>query len=469
MTTEAIDTGRPAPSAGPVGGPVGGRIRPALEMRRDVIGYHERMWREHGDIVKLRIGPPGLAVDVWMLHHPDAAARVLGGSSWTNYSKNGPVYDEIAHWLGQGLLTSQGEEWTRQKRFVQPLFTHAAVDGYGDLMVDEILSVVGDWNVSGTARLDLAEQMQRLTLRVVVRALFGGSADEVVPHVRDSFPVVSDTVMRRGLGAVRLPRSVPTPRVRRGRAAQADLLGVCDRIIADRRAGATSGETDLLGRLVAARDGGEGMTDEEIRDQVLVFLLAGHETTSTALTFALHLLGRRPELQQRVREEFEAALADAPDERPTASTVAALPLTNAVLKETMRLFPSAPLFGRLTVADDELLGQPVPAGTVVVVAPWTIHRHPDFWDDPMTFDPERFLDTDAVKARHRYAWMPFGGGPRACIGQHFSMVEAALALGLVLRDHEIGSVTDSDVLPVGSLITLFPQGEVLADVRRIPR
>ncbi len=465
MSTDAIDSVRGAPCAAPVGG----RIRPALEMRRDMVGYHERMWRQHGDLVRLRVGPPGLEVDLWMLHHPDAAARVLGSSSWTNYSKNGPVYDEIAHWLGHGLLTSQGEQWTRQKRFVQPLFTHAAVDGYGELMVDEILAAVDALHVTGRTRLDLAEQMQRLTLRVVVRALFGGSADEVVPHIRDAFPVVSDTIMRRGLGAVRLPRSVPTRRIRRGRAAQADLLAVCDRIIADRRAGATTGETDLLGRLVAARDGDERMTDEEIRDQVLVFLLAGHETTSTALTFALHLLGRRPQLQQQVREEFRTALASAANGRPTASTAAGLSLTNAVLKETMRLYPSAPFFGRLTVADDELLGRPVPAGTVVVVAPWTIHRHPDFWDEPMTFDPGRFLDPEAMRSRHRYAWMPFGGGPRACIGQHFSMVEAALALGLILHDHDIASVTDSDSLPVGSLITLFPRGPVLADVRRIDR
>lgn len=463
MSTDAIDSVRGAPSAAPVGG----RIRPALEMRRDMVGYHERMWRQHGDLVRLRVGPPGLEVDLWMLHHPDAAARVLGSSSWTNYSKNGPVYDEIAHWLGHGLLTSQGEQWTRQKRFVQPLFTHAAVDGYGELMVDEILAAVDALHVTGRTRLDLAEQMQRLTLRVVVRALFGGSADEVVPHIRDAFPVVSDTIMRRGLGAVRLPRSVPTRRIRRGRAAQADLLAVCDRIIADRRAGATTGETDLLGRLVAARDGDERMTDEEIRDQVLVFLLAGHETTSTALTFALHLLGRRPQLQQQVREEFRTALASAANGRPTASTAAGLSLTNAVLKETMRLYPSAPFFGRLTVADDELLGRPVPAGTVVVVAPWTIHRHPDFWDEPMTFDPGRFLDPEAMRSRHRYAWMPFGGGPRACIGQHFSMVEAVLALALVLREHRVTARAGSDRLPVSSLITLFPTEPVLARVERL--
>jgi cytochrome P450 len=442
---------------------VGGRYRPVLGLRRNAVQYAEAMWREHGDVVRLRLGPPGLDREMWMFHHPDAAARIFSGSTWRSFAKEDPVHEEISRWLGTGLLTAEGEEWTSQRRFLQPLFTHAAVDGYADLMVEEILHVVEEWDVTAEPVTDLGEQMQRLTLRVAVAALFGDSADRVIPHVRRSFPVVSDTIIRRGLGAVRLPAGIPTPRVRRGRVARDELLGACEEIVGARRAGRSSGETDLLSRLLAAQELEGRLGDEEVRGQVLTFLLAGHETTSTALTFALHLLGRHPEVQDGLRDEVRTVVGDG---RPTAAATASLPLTTAVLKETMRLYPSAPFLGRLTVADDEVLGHPVAAGTTVVVPPWTVHRHPDVWPDPLCFDPSRFTP-EAEHRRHRYAWMPFGGGPRACIGQHFSMVEAVLALALVLREHRVTALADTAHVGVSSLITLFPTEPVLARVTRI--
>ncbi len=444
---------------------VGGRFRPVRAMRRNLVGYVEGMWRTHGDVVRTVLGPPGLDREVWLLGHPDAAARMLSGTSWQSFAKHDPVYEETAFWLGRGLLTAEGEDWTRQKRFLQPVFTKQSVDGYADLMVEEVEAVIAQQDLSDHPVVDVGRWMQELALRVVVRALFGESADEVIPAVRRSFPVVSDTVVRRGLGILRLPTAVPTPRVLRGRAAQADLFGVCDRIVAARRTAGPTGGTDLLSRLLAARDGDEALTDEEVRDQVLVFLLAGHETTSTALTFAVHLLGRHPEVQDAVRAEVREVVGD---RRPTASVATDLPLTRAALEETMRLYPSAPMTSRLAVEDDELMGIPVRRGTTLVLAPWNIHRHPDFWDDPLTFDPGRFAP-DSVRSarRHRYAWMPFGGGPRACIGQHFSVVEALLALAILLRDHRVTAVADTDHLPVDALITLFPTEPVLARVERL--
>jgi cytochrome P450 len=350
-------------------------------MRRNMIGYAEGMWRAHGDVVRTVLGPPRLDREIWMLHHPDAAARVLSGSSWRAFAKQDPVYEEIGFWLGHGILTTEGEDWTRQKRFVQPVFTKSAVQGYAGLMADEVERVVDARTHAPDEVVDVGSWMQELALRVVVRALFGESADAVIPHVRRSFPVVSDTVVRRGVGILRLPTSVPTPRVLRGRAARADLFGVCDDIVATRRAMGDTDGTDLLTRLLAARDGDERLTDDEVRDQVLVFLLAGHETTSTALTFALHLLGRHQDVQDAVRAEVRDVLGDG---SASAAATASLPLTTAVLQETMRLYPSAPFVSRLAVADDEVMGHPVRAGTTVVLCPWTIHRHPDFWDDPLT-------------------------------------------------------------------------------------
>lgn len=463
MTPVASTDGRTLPTAPSA---VGGRYAPILGLRRNAVDFAESTWRRHGDLVRMVVGPPGASRDVWWVHHPDGAARVLSGSSWRAYSKQDRVHDEIVRWLGPGLLTAEGEDWTRQKRFLQPLFTKAAVDGYADLMVREIETVVGEWDVEGSPTVDLGPQMQRLTLRVVLAALFGEAADDLVPHVRRSFPAVSDTILRRGLGAVRMPAGIPTRRVRRGRAAREELFRVCDSIVTARRQGRTSGETDLLSRLLAAHDGDEQLGDDEVRSQVLLFMMAGHETTAIALTFALHLLGRHQDVQDAVRGEVRERLGEQP---PTAATVAALPLTTAVLKEAMRLYPSAPVLGRLTVQEDDLMGDRVPPGATVVLAPWTIHRHPDFWADPLVFDPGRFTGGgERPEPPHRYAWMPFGGGPRACIGQHFSMVEALLALALVLREHRVTSLAQTDQLPVSSLITLFPTEPVLARVERLP-
>lgn len=467
-------TGTPSTTAAPP--PiVGGRYRPVLEMKRNMVRFVEDAWRANGDVVRTLVGPPGLDREVWMLHHPEAAARVLSGSSWRAFAKQDRAYEEVASWLGHGLLTVEGEEWARQKRFVQPVFTRAAVEGYGALMVDEIERVVAEWEAAevgegdGPGRtVDLGAWMQELTLRVVLRAVLGEEARDVTAHVRRSFPIVSDTVVRRGVGIVRLPASVPTPRVRRGRAAQADLFGVCDALVAARRArGAADGDgTDLLARLLAARDGEEHLSDVEVRDQLLVFLLAGHETTATALTFALHLLGRHPEVQDAVRAEVRSVMGDG---RPTPDAAAGLTLTTAVIREAMRLYPSVPFVSRLAVVDDEVMGHAVRAGTTIVLSPWTIHRHPGFWDDPLTFDPSRFSpEAEAAGRRHRYAWMPFGGGPRACIGQHFSMLEALLALAVLLREHRVTALVPTDHVPVDSLITLFPTEPVRARVERVP-
>lgn len=444
---------------------VGGRYAPALGFRRNGVEYAASMWQAHGDIVRHVIGPPGKNREMWLVHHPDGATRLLSASTSHAYAKRDQVHDEITTWLGPGLLTAEGEDWTRQRRYLQPVFTRAAVEGYADLMVDEIEDVVAEWDVSQAPTVDLSVQMQRLTLRVVVRTLFGDSAEGVVAHVRRSFPTVSDTIIRRAFVPVRLPAWVPTVRARRGRAAAADLFAVCDAIVESRRGGRTFGRTDLLGRLEAVRDSGEELTDDEVRGQVLTFLLAGHETTSIALAFALHLLGRHRDVQDRVRDEVRRVVGDG---RPTAASAANLPETTAVLKEAMRLYPSAPFIGRIAAVDDEMLGHPVPAGTTVVVVPWTIHRHPGVWADPLVFDPSRFRGTGArPEPAHRYAWMPFGGGPRGCIGQHFSMVEAVLALAVLLRDHRVTALAGTDHLRVTSLVTLAPVEPVLARLERI--
>ena len=287
-----------------------------MGLRRNAVDYAESMWRRHGDLVHMVVGPPGASRDVWWVHHPDGAARVLSGSSWRAYAKRDQVHDEIARWLGPGLLTAEGEDWTRQKRFLQPVFTKVAVDGYADLMVDEIETVVGEWDVTDEPLTSTsARRCSGSPCGSCSRRCSATPPTTSCPTCAQSFPAVSDTIMRRGLGAVRLPAGIPTRRVRRGRAARDDLFGVCDDIVAGRREGRTTGETDLLSLLLAARDGDERLDDEEVRSQVLLFMLAGHETTAIALTFALHLLGRHQDVQDGVRAEVREVLGDRSPDR----------------------------------------------------------------------------------------------------------------------------------------------------------
>jgi cytochrome P450 len=411
----------------------------AVEMRRDVIGLCERSFARYGDVVRFAVGPPGVRFGLYLLFHPDAAHRVFAAGA-ANYRKDNPFYAEVRNGFGNGLLTSQDDDWQRQKRFLQPLFTVKRVTGYAGAMADEAQRLAGRWRSKPAGVVDLHAEMTALTLQVVCRVLFGADAEQVLPALRRSFSPLGEAVRRRGFAPVRLPLAWPTPVNRQLTRSRAEMFGACDDIIARRRAagpaaGSGPGPDDMVGLLLTARDSGAALTDTEVREQVLIFLLAGHETTSTALTFTLHLLGRHPEVQRRVRAEVAAVLGD---RAPTAEDAAALTYTTMVLKEAMRLYPSAPFTGRRAVEADEIGGYRIPAGSDVVLATWIIHRHPEFWADPERFDPERFT-AEQEKTRHRYAWCPFGGGPRACIGQHFSMLESVIILATLVRDFEFAA------------------------------
>jgi cytochrome P450 len=234
---------------------------------------------------------------------------------------------------------------------------------------------------------------------------------------------------------------------------------VVDGIVDRRRAAGTGGE-DLLSLLLHARDpdaaGAEALDDAEVRDQILIFLLAGHETTATALTFTLHLLGRHPEVQQRVRVEAEQVLG-ADDQMPTIEQIAALGYTTQVVKEAMRLYPSAYAMGRQIPEGDVIDGYQLPPGADLFVSPWVTHRHPQVWEQPQRFDPDRFTP-EREQQRHRYAYLPFGGGPRACIGQYFSMLEATLATAGIVR--AFGLQAPPGPVPLSTGITLRPAGRV---------
>ena len=429
----------------------------ALDLRKSQIRTYERVMREHGDVVKLVVGPPGVRFDLYCVFHPDGVKAVLAGSR-EGYSKGNRFYRQIAQSFGWGLLTSEGELWRRQRRLVQPLFTRRQIAAYAELMAEEAAAVAGRWDraTRNGWSVDANAEMVGLALRVVGRAIFGDDVARAGAVLDSAFPVLNRHTFRRAMSPLAPPASWPTPDNRRAARARRALYEVVDELIAHRQRAGADGE-DLLSRLLLARDPdtGEAMDLQQVRDEALIFLLAGHETTSTALTFTLHLLGRHPSEQQLVLDELDTVLDGRP---PTLDDAPALERTAMAIKEAMRLYPPAYALGRLSVTENEVGGYSIPAGAYVVMSQFATHRHPQFWDDAEAFDPARFTP-EREGARHSHAYFPFGGGPRACIGSHFAMLEATMAVALLLQRFRISS--DQEDVPLDTEgITLRPKGAV---------
>jgi len=425
-------------------------------LKRDQLGTYEQVVAEYGDVVRLVVGPPGLRRELYLVTHPDGVEQVLAGDP-DGYSKNTPYYQEIAHYLGNGLLTSGGRQWRQQRRTVAPLFSHRRIDSYVDVMADEAVRLADRCRTvaAGGAPVDMNAAMVDYTLRTVGRILFGADVDDAIPVVRSTFPVLNQHVRRRGITPLRLPRWWPTPAETRASAAQRALYRIVDNIIDSRSAAKTSGP-DLISRLLAARDPETGapLSHQEIRDQVLIFLLAGHETTSTALTFTMQLLGCQPDAQSPVHREITEVLGA---RAPRAEDIPKLALTAMAVKEAMRLYPPAYALGRIAEHEVSIKGYRIPAGSIVLLSPWATHRRPDLWPEPQRFDPWRF-EPAAEEVRPRYAYFPFAGGLRGCIGGHFALTEAVIAIATLLGQFSVVSMSPD--VPLLTDITLRPAGPV---------
>lgn len=381
------------------------------------------------------------------------------------YPKSSPVYEEMADVLGDGLLTSEGDRWRAQRRTLQPLFTRRRVTTYAGAFVDAARSVVETW--PHEAVVDLDEQMQRVSLRSVGVTLFGTDVTDQIAPIVAATDAVSAAVVRRGTSPVRVPTWLPVRDNRDIRAGRAELQRRFDQLIDDRRRDGPDGD-DLLSLLLTVEDPetGERLDHEQVRDQVGIMLLAGYDTTSTAMTFALHLLGQHPAWQDAVREEVRGVLGPPSRDagrRLSADDVPDLSLTRRVLDEAMRLHPSAYITSRSATRDTEVGGHAVPAGSVVATSFHALHRHPEVWPDPDRFDPDRFLP-ERVGERDPYAHLPFGGGPRSCIGNHFALLEATLALATIVDQVAVAARTDR--VPVTLGITQRPSGAVPCHVTR---
>jgi cytochrome P450 len=413
---------------------------------------------EQPRLAHLRLGHEHLYVAT----HPDTVREIF--VTHGRSTMKGRALQRSKLLLGDGLLTSEGDLWRRQRRLVQPGFHATMLASYAEQMVAGVRARVdGAWTDGGTVELD--RDMAALTLSIVGEALFGTDLSDDVAEVSSALTTMVTQFQRRILPGTELLDVLPTPGNRRGLQAVRHLDAVVDRLVARRReAGSPAGATDVLGVLLAA-----DMSDQQVRDEVMTLLLAGHETTANALTWSWYLLSRHPRQLAAMVAEVDTVL-DGRD--PTAADLDALPYTRSVLAEALRLFPPAWSLGRRLVADMLVDGWTMPAGSLVVASQWVLHRDPRFWPDAHRFVPERWLDPtgrfdEAAPGQPRTAWFPFGLGQRVCIGESFAWLEGVVVLAAVSSRWriDVDPTFEPDVQPA---VTLRPKGPVRAVVGRRP-
>ncbi len=449
MVTRKNDTRVPSPRGLPV-------LGVARELRRDYLGTMLRAAREVGDVARIHAGPPGWRVTFYSVSTPDLVLEILGQPE--KFTKGNQFYAEVRSALGNGMLTSEGDDWHRQRRFLAPVFTPKRLStAYAAIMVEEAQQVVRRWNpVAATGgSVDVNREMSDLTSRIIGRVLFGADMSAALPELAN-FRSVSDEILRRGFSPRPPPMWMPTRANRRLSSGLAGLRAVVDTIIAERRAKPRSQQADdLLGLLLNPRDvdsPADRLSDTEVVDQVLIFLLAGHDTTASTLACLLVELARAPQWQHILRDEVDHTLAGQP---VTAADLGGLPWTGRAVREGMRLYPAGHSIGRSNLQEEVLGGYRIPARSAIVVSPWTIHRSPKIWDDPRTFDPRRFdLPAGDLPGGHRYAWFPFGAGPHACIGMQLALLEASVVLATIMQTYRLSTALTA--IPLRAAISLHP-------------
>jgi cytochrome P450 len=424
-----------------------------LAFRRDRLALHDEATRL-APMARLAL----LHVPVYVVSCADLAHRILVEEA--DAFKKSAALQFLVPLLGEGLLTAEGETHRRHRKLLAPAFAPRRLAAYGEVMVAETRAQLARWTPG--REIDLAREMMELTLAIAGRTLFGADVRGDARTVATGLELAMRSMVESLTSPIQLGYRWPLPRHLRMRRAVAQLDDVVYRLIADgRRAGTDRG--DVLSMLLLARDeaeGDRGLTDREVRDEVMTLLLAGHETTANALTWTWYELGRNPGALARLEDELGRAVGDRP---VTADDLPALPWNLAVIEEAMRLHPPAYVTGREALREVEIGGHRLPRRSFVLVYIRGIHRRADYFPDPLAFRPERMLP-DARKARPRHHYLPFGAGPRVCIGAHFALLEAQLCLATMIQRARL-RVLATQVAPE-PLVTLRPRGGLPARVER---
>ncbi|MFE1101906.1 cytochrome P450 [Nocardiopsis alba] len=391
---------------------------------------------DHGDAVRMTAGPKTL----YFFNHPDHARRVLAENSGNYHKGIGQVHAKRA--LGDGLLTSEGELWKAQRRTMRPVFGHQRIAGQAEAVAKEAAALVDRlWARSRNGPVDVAAEATELTLGVLGRTLLDTDL-HAFDTIGESFEAVQDQAMFDMVTMNGLPVWLPFPTQTRFRRARRELQRIVGRLV---RNHLPEGGDDALSRVLAdaAAEPNPRARARRVRDELVTLLLAGHETTASTLSWAFYLVDRNPGTAERLHEEAVRVLGDRP---PTYEDLHELTYTTMVVQETMRLYPPVWILPRRSLADDEVGGYHVPAGSDVLICPYTLHRRPDSWEDPERFDPERF-DPAHRDGRHRYSYIPFGAGPRVCVGSNLGMLEAVFVMASVSRELRLTLAPGHRVVP----------------------
>jgi cytochrome P450 len=377
-----------------------------------------RAARDHGPVARLRM----FDRELLLLTNPADIEQVLVRDSGS-YIKDKFTHD-LSRALGNGLVTSEGAHWKRQRKLMAFAFTPKKIAAYADTMAQVAAHESTSWAPGQV--VNLHQEMSRITLEIVAKVLFQADIEADARVVEDSMAVLNHFFAESIEAALRLPPWVPTPaNVRLNRAVRR-IDQLLFKIIKQRRKALDSGQ-DLLGAMLTAKDDSErGMSDQELRDECITLFIAGHETTALALTHCLYLLARNRSVRERFHAELDTVLGG---RLPSAEDTKALELTERIIKESMRVYPPVWVIGREAIRDVELGGYTVKRGTQLILPQWVVHRDPGYFPNPEEFDPDRFLP-ERCKDWPRFAYFPFGGGPRVCVGNHFAMMEATLLLAL---------------------------------------
>jgi cytochrome P450 len=414
------------------------------EFRRDVLGFFTDCARRYGDVVPVRLPRRRLLV----LSHPDLIEEVL--TTRVRQTTKTVLLQALRPVLGDGLLLSEGDTWLRQRRLIQPAFHRQRIAGYGDVMAGYAERGMADWR-DGQTR-DVHADMMAITQAIVAKTLFDADVSDAAWDVGQALHVLMQDFSQRRTRLFELPRFVPTPGRRRARAAVERLDRVVYGIIADRRAGGED-RGDLLSLLLDAQDADDGsrMTNRQVRDEIMTLFLAGHETTAVSLSWTWYLLARHPEVEARLAAELRSVLGG---RRPTVADLPRLRYAEMVVTESMRLYPPVYSLTRRVREACVVGGHRVEPETVLVMSQWVVHRDPRWFDAPATFQPDRW-ENDLAKRLPRYAYFPFGGGPRLCIGNTFALMEATLLLATIAQRFRFTLAPGATVRPMLS-VTLRP-------------
>jgi cytochrome P450 len=394
-------------------------------MSKDRLGMMSDAAAQYGDAVRIPVGHKQL----YFFNHPDYAKHVLADNAGNYHKGIGLVHARRA--LGDGLLTSEGELWRKQRKVIQPTFQSKRIAAQAGLIGQEAVKLATRLRQhEGKGPVNVMEEMTGLTIGVLGRALLDADLDEFT-SMGASFAMVQDQAMFELTTLSTVPSWIPLPRQLRFRQARNDLQQIVDELVEIRRP-TLEGRDDVLSRLIVStsEEADQRVGRERLRDELVTLMLAGHETTASTLSWTLYLIDKHPEVWERLHQEAVSVLGD---RVPSFEDLGKLRYTSMVIEETMRLYPPVWMLPRRSLAPDDVGGYHVPAGADVVVCTYTMHRHPKFWPDPERFDPERF-EPDRNSDRPRYAYIPFGAGPRFCVGNHLGMMEAAFVIAALARE-----------------------------------